>query len=520
MSSCRKATFVAAIVLSSTLAHAGDWYVDAVNGNDANSGSAANQPWRTITKALNSTRTLQAERIHIAAGVYDAALGEQFPLEPWEGQALLGAGVGLTRVQSSAAFALSVAHFPARPFPEFTSATQVQGLSLSATQQPLLVSSSWGPVRAEFRDLEVSGASLQGIVVFGTAAGIEPVFERIDSHGNNVGLGASAGTIVVRDSRLHHNNQSGLQLSTSTLVTCRVERTRLDANTLLGLDARANFLSPSAWGRVVAEADACEISGNGAGARLLVANQPLWLANSSLRLTQCTLAGNTGAGVADSGVGGRIELEESVLASNGDDVNVLGNDIAARNCLIEDGDFSGVNGCFAASPQFVSVATADYRFTWGSPCVDRPGLPAYAGTLDVARRPRSIDGDLDTLASRDLGAHEFAPLERRGVARLGQPLAFECWGPQGAATVVHFSRRPLLTTPLSTPFGALWLDPVALGTFQSTLAGASSPGLVQRNVPNSPALVGQSFSFQSRCASPNAPNGFAWSNPVSVTIAP
>lgn len=199
---------------------------------------------------------------------------------------------------------------------------------------------------------------------------------------------------------------------------------------------------------------------------------------------------------------------------------MLGADLGARNCLIEDGDFAGVNGCFAATPQFVAPPLADWRLTWGSPGVDRAGLPPYVGAFDVAGRPRSIDGDLDTLSLRDLGAHEFAPLELRGEARIGQPLVLECWGPQGAATTVFFSRRPLLPAPASTPFGAFWLDPSAFGVFKLASAGALSPGLVQRNVPNVAALVGQSFSFQSRCVSPNAPSGSAYSNPLAVTIGP
>jgi hypothetical protein len=501
-------------------ASAADWYVDAVHGSDSNTGATPAQAWRTISKALASTRTLQPERIHIAAGLYDAALGEQFPLDLWEGQALLGAGAGLTRVVCAGPFALGVQHYPSRPFAGFTSDTLVQGLSLQATQQPLLVSSTWGPVRAQFRELEVSGGSLQGIFVFGTAAFIEPVFERVECHGNGVGLGASRGTIVVRDSRLHHNTQSGLQLSTTTLVTCRVERTRSFSNGAWGLDARANFIAPGAYGRVDVTADGCELSGNAGGAQLLVAAQPLWLAPSSLVLTQCTVAGNSGDGVGDSGFGGSIDLEECVLAANGDDLDVLGADVSARNCLIEDGDFAGLNGCIAAAPQFVAPALGDWRLTWGSPCIDRSGLPPYAGTLDVAGRPRSIDGDLDTLSLRDLGAHEFAVLELRGAARIGQPLVLECWGPQGAATTVFFSRRPLQPAPLSTTFGAFWLDPSAFGVFRLASAGAFTPGLVQRNVPNVAALVGQSFSFQSRCVAPNAPAGAANSNPLAVTIGP
>ena len=54
-------------------------YVDAVAGDDgANDGLAPDQAFKTISMALS--RAIAGTTIHVAAGTYDPALGEQFPL--------------------------------------------------------------------------------------------------------------------------------------------------------------------------------------------------------------------------------------------------------------------------------------------------------------------------------------------------------------------------------------------------------------------------------------------------------
>ncbi|MDD5594379.1 MAG: DUF1565 domain-containing protein, partial [Candidatus Margulisbacteria bacterium] len=58
-------------------AFAATYYVDAVNGNNANVGSQA-APWRTLTKATGSTAA--NDTVYVKPGTYNAALGEAFPI--------------------------------------------------------------------------------------------------------------------------------------------------------------------------------------------------------------------------------------------------------------------------------------------------------------------------------------------------------------------------------------------------------------------------------------------------------
>ncbi len=78
-----------------------DFYVDAANGNDANSGSGPACALKTITAALaaSSGAAFDNATIHVAAGTYSS--GETFPLVVSHGRSLVGAGAGATTIQGS-----------------------------------------------------------------------------------------------------------------------------------------------------------------------------------------------------------------------------------------------------------------------------------------------------------------------------------------------------------------------------------------------------------------------------------
>ncbi|HUR26842.1 MAG TPA: choice-of-anchor Q domain-containing protein, partial [Planctomycetota bacterium] len=187
---------------------------------------------------------------------------------------------------------------------------------------------------------------------------------------------------------------------------------------------------------------------------------------------------------------------------------------------IADGHFLGVNGNISAPALFVDPAAHDYRLRFDSPGIDAGNPSTPAGTLDFLGTPRSIDGDLDTHERSDIGAFEFAPLFKQSSNRIGTPLKLECWGPAGATARIQFSRRPLVTSPLSTPFGEFDLDPQNLGPFAISTVGQSAPMLFEKLIPADPALIGHTFSFQARTSSASAPFGAAFTNGVEMTVLP
>ncbi|WP_078128067.1 LIC10774 family surface protein [Leptospira alexanderi] len=64
------------------------YYVDALHGSDSNTGIAPSLPFKTITKA--ASLAVSGDGILVAAGEYNAALGEVFPIKIADGVTILG----------------------------------------------------------------------------------------------------------------------------------------------------------------------------------------------------------------------------------------------------------------------------------------------------------------------------------------------------------------------------------------------------------------------------------------------
>lgn len=84
-------TLTFGIPFTGTLARAADLFVNASSGNDT--GACQSTPCKTITYALGQAE--YGDVVNVAAGTYDTAIGETFPMEPGDGVSIVGAGDGL-----------------------------------------------------------------------------------------------------------------------------------------------------------------------------------------------------------------------------------------------------------------------------------------------------------------------------------------------------------------------------------------------------------------------------------------
>ena len=85
----------ALVVINLGTAWANDYYVDAVRGRDESGRGTQANPWKTITYALGQI-TGTGHTVFVAAGTYDIALGETFPIIVKNGISLVGAGMNVS----------------------------------------------------------------------------------------------------------------------------------------------------------------------------------------------------------------------------------------------------------------------------------------------------------------------------------------------------------------------------------------------------------------------------------------
>lgn len=66
-----------------------DYYVDGFAGSDVNGTGTQDNPWQTITYALNFTTS--GDTIYASSAIYDQSIGEEFPIHMQEGVNIIGA---------------------------------------------------------------------------------------------------------------------------------------------------------------------------------------------------------------------------------------------------------------------------------------------------------------------------------------------------------------------------------------------------------------------------------------------
>lgn len=511
------------LVLLAASASAADWYVDAALGSDANPGTSPALAWRTITHAIQTVPAPGAGEthvVHVAPGLYDVAHGEVFAWPMRTGVEIVGdQGSGSVTIDSAGSAVMGAAVLPDG---SGGGSGVLRGVTLrnigygvhmlvfgpggcSVTFEDVVIENAAGyAVYGEVYHPQVFiggyvGATLDRVRIDGAAGGVS--IQEWMSHGG--------ATLVARDCEFRGIAGVAVDYARqhATSGTLTLERCRIVDNA--GSAVRAYVDSP-AYGTI--EIEDCLIARNGGHG--LEGDASSLGGGGSIR--RCTIVESGGSGVRTTG-GFFAAVENTILYGNTDDVDGT---VSAHWSDIGDGDFAGVDGNFSADPLFRDAPNGDWRLVWQSPCVDGGDPAALPGTLDLAGTERHVDGDLDTQERVDLGAFEFRPLDAAGVAQVGQPLVLEQWGRTGGSAILYLGRNQPQTVPLATPFGEFDLDPNAFRDLGPGPTAAGPPALRVIAIPADPVYAGLTFTFQARARSGIAPQGSAYTNPLTVTIVP
>ncbi len=498
-----------ALVLFGTPALASDFYVDAVNGHDANAGTTPTTAWKTIAHAAATSTPDATSLIHLAPGTYSAASGEVFPLV-FHGQEVVGdAGAASTVIDAGGGVAILMhqVHDQSGISSTLGHMTGVTGRNASTFAQ---MSTEWLHLTTAFSHVRLENVSGTCFDASGSHApsagwGFQLMLDHVDfslAHSATlVALTSNTGHGVLAASDCDFSNSAGdaVRSAATFFVEATFDRCRFTH------DAGAALLIQNAQnGFTSATLRDCLIAHCGVGVSQ-VSTEPT--TGCTLVLQRSTIADNATFGVRNTGPQSiHTSIDGTILFGNAFDLQSSASTFLYS--LVSVGD-----------PMFVNPQADDYRVRLFSPCIDLGNPNSGSGALDLAGVVRPIDGNLDTIQRADIGAFEFQPLRLLSTGQLGTPLRLESSGQAGGTSTIYFMRGAPVT-PMMTPFGEFDLNPSTFGTLLHTGVAPFPPVGFQRPIPNLPFLIGHTFSFQGLTTSSLAPQGSAYTNVVSVTIVP
>ncbi len=471
-------------------------YVDAVNGSDITGDGSSSFPWKTITHAL-SEMAGTGLNLYVAAGTYDQALGESFPIRMKSGISVLG--VGYTTTILSGIGSTGVVLFEGTAF---TTTTILSGFEIKGGAEGILVNGvtvgGMAPTIQANRIISNSSYGIHNAAVFGQQINARITGNLIVNNGSDGVFissirGVSLASPVLDGNTITNNGSSGIEcFSTGSgypynndygVCSPTITHNRITNN---GSDG---FMCHTAYTGSCSPILNSNIIANNGGWGIGRIHEWTYLAPSSPQFYNNFIYGNASGGARFSnltdvyGDADTPKFVNNTIAYNGlygivDGYTTIVNNIVWGQTVdlnapidkvsysdISQGIYAGTNHNISVNPLFVNHGGGDYHIRFNSPVVNAgncalPDLPA----TDIDGDPRIIG------ACVDMGADEVNPY----------------WGSK--QTVDHAIAQPgwslLYTINISNTGDSTAADVIITDTLDSNVAfvSASDGGIFSNGV--------------------------------------
>lgn len=388
-------------------------YYVSTRGSDANAGTSADAPLRTIQHAV-SMCTVPGSTIHVAPGTYTETV-------------TIGAGAGADAVSGERADPTRIiGDVNADLFDANPGDVVIDGRNANADGIVIDGVSHWSIEHVDIRNTRDYGVRLTSggvsisdarievpseFAVFlestGDVAIEDCVFTRAEGTGHGIWVWAGAGDedvgISVQRNRLHTDGDR-----------C------LDSWYRLGPAAEERYDASSTQHAIVVAAMSADV------ARVTIANNII--TDSSLAIRYQSDRGNAEVTIANNTILASqysiytLDTRKPVTIVNNMIVDCYYGLIAANNAVVRSHleseitmDMSGIKRPYLAdgamvteSPRFLDPSAGDFSLAWGSPGLDQ-GQRVDVAATDIAGTARPLDGDDDEEFLYDLGAYESDP---------------------------------------------------------------------------------------------------------------